>query len=267
MDEKKPLMEHLSELRKRIIFSAIAVAVGLIASYIIYDIVILNLVRAPLDLLSGREGNPFVGWSPIERLLESFRERSKDFDLDLHYIGPLEGFTVKLKVSLYCGILAAFPFIMYQLWRFVSVALQEKERRLFRVYFPSALVLFVVGILFAYFVTIPAGLLFLTNVSSELKPMFTISKYTSIVFMLMLVFGVVLELPLVILFLTRIGIVTTETLSKKRKYVILVIFVAAAVLTPPDVFTQLMLGIPVVILYEVSLWIAKLAGKKRTAGK
>lgn len=261
-DEKKPFLDHLGELRKRIILCIIAVVIGLIASYLCYDLFILDVVRAPIDMLNGEVKGPFTVFNPLQRLLESFRQRMENPEFKLHYIGPLEGFTVKLKLSLYCGILIAFPFILFQLWKFVSVGLKDKERKLIVLYFPIAIVLFLVGVLFAYFITIPAGLLFLVNVSSELEPMIIISKYTSIVILLGLVFGVIFEMPLIILFLTKIGIVTPKFLAKKRKYAFFLVFVIAAVLTPPDIFTQILLAIPVILLYELSVLISRLAWKK-----
>jgi len=262
VDEAKPLVEHLGELRKRLIFCLVSVGLGMIFSYVFYDIFILDFIRGPIDALSGREDNPFVLLNPILPLIKSLSTRLENPGFTLHYIGPLEGLAVKLRLSLLCGIVMALPFVLFHIWKFISVALKTKERKIAFVYFPISLILFLAGILFAYFGMIPIGLYFLISISSELTPIITISKYASLVYMLAFVFGLAFELPLMILFLTKIGIVTPKFLAEKRKYAIFLMFVLAAFLTPPDVFTQLMLAIPVVILYEVSIWVSKIAHRK-----
>ena len=263
-DEKKPFFQHLGELRKRLIFCGVAVIVGMMISYFLYDALILDLLRAPLDALTGKEGNPFAVGNPLLTFLKSSNNRLAELDLDLHYIGPLEAFLVKLKVSFYAGFVLASPVVFYQVWKFMSVGLKEKERRAFLFYFPISILLFLAGILLAYFVMLPTGLYFLIAVAgSSLKPMLTISQYTSLIVSLSLVFGIVFELPLVVLFLTKIGIVTPVLLAEKRKYAFVLIFVASALFTPPDVFTQLMMGIPGVALYEVSIWLSKVVSRRQ----
>ncbi len=262
-DEKRPFFEHLGEIRKRLVFCAVAVLVAMMFSYFFYDALILNLLRAPLDALSGNEGNPFAVTNPILDFLKSSSDRLAELDLDLHYIGPLEAFLVKLKVSFYAGLVLASPLIFYQLWKFMSVALKKKERRALLFYFPISILLFLAGILLAYFVMMPIGLYFLIAVAgSGLKPMLTISQYTSLIISLSLVFGIVFELPLVVIFLTKIGIVSPELLAKKRKYAFVLIVIASALFTPPDVFTQLMMAIPGIVLYEVSIWLSRIVSKR-----
>ncbi len=263
-DERKPLLEHLGDLRKRIILCLLAVALGMIACYALYDIVLLDFIRAPIDVLSGREGNPFARLNPLMPLFKFLRIRLDNPDLALHYIGPLEGFTVKLKLSLFAGVILALPFVILQIWKFISAALTRKERRSARIFFPVSILLFLTGLLFAYLIMLPLGLYFLTSISNDLVPMITISKYATIVYMLMFIFGLVFELPLMILFLTSIGIVTPKFLAEKRKFAILLMFALAAVLTPPDVFTQVMLAVPVILLYEISIWISKAAYRRRS---
>ena len=264
VDEKRPFLQHLGELRRRLIFCAVAVIAGMMVSYFFYDALILNLLRGPLDVLSGREGNPFAISNPLLTFLKSSSDRLGKLDLDLHYIGPLEAFLVKLKASFYAGFVLASPLVFYQLWKFMSVGLKEKERKAFLFYFPISILLFLAGVLLAYFVMLPTGLYFLIAVAGgSLKPMLTISQYTSLAILLSLVFGIVFELPLVVLFLTRIGIVSPEFLAEKRKYAFVLIFIASAFFTPPDVFTQLMMGIPGIALYEVSIWLSRVGSKRR----
>lgn len=264
IDKKKPFFEHLGELRRRLVFCAAAIIIGMIISYLFYDTLILNLLRGPLDTLSGKEGNPFIINNPLLSFLKSTNPQLAKLDLDLHFIGPLEAFLVKLKVSFYAGFVLASPVIFYQLWKFLSAGLKKKERRVFLFYFPVSIALFLAGILFAYFIMLPTGLYFLITVAgSNLKPMLTISQYTSLVILLSLVFAVVFELPLVVLFLTKIGVVSPKFLAEKRKYAYVGIFVLSAFFTPPDVFTQLMMGIPGIALYEVGIWLSRAAYKRQ----
>ena len=258
-DEKQPLVAHLGELRKRLLLCIIVIVIGLIACYVLYDTIILNVIRSPIDTLSENPDNPFVLENPLLRL---FRLKLDNPELTLHYIGPLEAFGVKLKLSLMCGIILALPFVLYQLWKFASVGLTGKERRLSKLFLPFSILLFFAGIAFSYFIVVPVGLYFLINVSGSLVPMFTISKYASLVLILTMAFGLVFEMPLVILFITRVGIVTPQALAKKRKYAILVMFILAALLTPPDVFTQLMVAVPVIILFELSILFARITSRK-----
>lgn len=263
MEQKKPFFQHLTELRRRLVFCAVAVVAGTIVSYFLYDAIILNLLRGPLDVLSGKEGNPFAIGNPFLNLLKSF-DRLQIVELDLHYLGPTEAFLVKLKCSLYAGVVLASPVIFYQLWRFLSSALKKKERKAFLFYFPFSILLLLTGVLFAYFIILPMGLYFLIVVAGgSLIPTLAISQYTSLVILLTLVFAGVFEMPLIILFLTKIGIISPEFLAKKRKYAYVGIFVVSAFFTPPDVFTQLMMGIPGIALYEVSIWLSRVASKRR----
>ncbi len=245
------------------IFCFVAVVIGMIVCYLCYDILILDIIRGPLDALSGRKDNPFAFGSPLLKLVKSFRSKLQNPELDLHFIGPSEGLIVKLKVSFFSGLILVLPFIVFQIWKFISIGLKKKERRIILIYFPISSLLFFAGILFAYFIMSPAGLYFLINISSGLKPMFTISKYTSLIILLIFVFGLIFELPLVILFLTQIGLVTPKFLTQNRKYAILLMFIVSAILTPPDIFTQFILAIPVLILYEISIWLSKLVWSRR----
>lgn len=183
----------------------------------------------------------------------------RPFPHSLVFISPQEPFVITLKIALFGGIIIALPMIIYQAWQFVSLALKEKEKRYLLFYGPFSLLLFLSGASFAYFVAIPVGLRFLLSFGgSSLEPMISISKYLSFITVTILTFGIVFELPLVSLFLVRIGIISPQFLAKNRKVAIIAIFVLAAILTPSiDAFTQILLAVPLVILYEVSIWLAK----------
>jgi sec-independent protein translocase protein TatC len=226
-DRKMSLIDHLEELRKRFIICIVTVLACSIFSYF-YSDKILAILKRP-------------------------------FPHSLVFISPQEPFVITLKIALFGGIIIALPMIIYQAWQFVSLALKEKEKRYLLFYGPFSLLLFLSGASFAYFVAIPVGLRFLLSFGgSSLEPMISVSKYLSFITVTILTFGIVFELPLVSLFLVRIGIISPQFLAKNRKVAIIAIFVLAAILTPSiDAFTQILLAVPLVILYEVSIWLAK----------
>ena len=262
--KKMSLVGHLDELRRRLILCFIAAFVGLAAAYYCYDPWIFNFLKGPLDALSGKSDNPFVFANPLLRFLKSVQGEAQGLDLKLHFIGPMEGFMMKIKASFFAGVIAVSHFILYQVWGFVSGGLTRKERRAVRLFLPVSLVLFLCGILVAYFVMVPVALYFLVVVGGKgLEPTLIMSKYVSLLVLCALAFGVIFEMPLVIFFLTKLGIVSPDLLIKKRKYAILLMFIVAAVLTPPDIITQVMMALPMMALYEVSIWIAKVTWARR----
>ncbi len=235
-DEKVTLMRHLEDLRKALLVSIIAVVVAAIASFY-YSDQILDIIQKPLkDLGMG---------------------------LDLVYIGVTEGFFVKMKLALLAGLVIAFPVVAWELWSFIAPALYPHEKRYVYTLFPIILILFAAGVLFSYFTLLKMVLAFMVYIAGELRPMITVDKYLSFVLTLTIPFGLVFELPVVVFFLTRIGIIGPDVLARNRKYALLAIFVVAAALTPgPDPISQTMMALPVYLLYEVSIWVAKLAQPK-----
>lgn len=228
-DKELSFVGHLSELRRVIIISIIGIAIGTIISFY-FSKQILGILMKPV-------GN-------------------------LVFIAPQEAFVTYLKVSFVAGILLALPIIMYQIWGFVSVALKAREKKYAFYYAPFSLLLFFSGVVFVYFVILPVGIKFLLGFATDmLKPMISVSKYISFAGMLFIAFGIVFELPLVIMFLTKIHIVTPQWLTNKRKSNILIIFIVSALLTPPDIVTQLLMAGPLIFLYEVSIILSKIVYK------
>jgi len=232
-DRKMSLMEHLEELRRRFIICILTVIACSIFSYF-YSDKILAILKRP-------------------------------FPHSLVFISPQEPFIITLKIAVFGGVIFALPMIIYQAWQFVSLGLKKKEKRYLLLYTPFSLLLFLSGAGFAYFVAIPVGLRFLLSFGvSSLEPMISISKYLSFITLMIFSFGIVFELPLVSLFLVKIGIVSPQFLAKKRKIAIIAIFVLAALLTPSiDAFTQILLAVPLLILYELSIWLAKMVVVER----
>ncbi|MBU0469219.1 MAG: twin-arginine translocase subunit TatC [Candidatus Omnitrophica bacterium] len=184
------------------------------------------------------------------------------------FIAPQEAFVSNILIALLGGLFLASPFVFYQAWNFISAGLQANEKKHIFIYGPVSFVLFIVGASFGYFVIVPIGLNFLLGFGSEsLVPMITLSKYISFIGMLTLSFGLAFELPIVILFLTKLGIITPNFLASNRKVAIVLIFIVAALITPPDVVTQCLMALPLLILYEVGIFCSRIAHRKRDIEK
>lgn len=235
-NEKQPFLSHLEELRKRLIICAIAVGIGSGIAYIFSERLFQLLIR-PLKTVMP-EGNHLI----FTNLPEMF----------LSYI----------KVAFITGVLIAAPLIFYELWMFVAPGLYRKEKRYVIPFVVSSTILFVGGSLFGYFVVFPFGFKFFMGFSDEYVKAFpSVKQYLSFSIKLLFAFGIVFQLPIVVFFLTKIGLVTRDMLKRQRKYAILLTFVIAAILTPPDVITQCMMAGPLILLYEIGIFISRFAKK------
>ncbi len=237
-DEKQPFLSHLEELRRRLVACAIAVGIGFIAAYFfkerLFQILILPLKRV---------------MPPGDQLI---------------FTNLPEMFFTYLKVAFVAGLLAAAPFIFYEIWMFVAPGLYQKEKKFLSPFVISSSILFVGGALFGYFIVFPFGFKFFMSFANEyIKPLPSVKQYFAFSTKLLLAFGLVFELPVVAFFLAKMGLINDTFLKKQRKFALLLIFVMAAILTPPDVVTQLMMAGPLLALYEISILVTKLAGKKK----
>lgn len=231
VEEKKTILGHLEDLRRALLISLIAIVVVAIVAFY-YSDHLLEFIQKPLSALG----------------------------LKLVFIGVTEGFFIKLKLAFLAGLIGAFPVVAWEIWSFVVPALYPHERKYVLILFPLIIILFVAGVLFAYFTVLKLVLAFLIYVAEGLEPMLTVDKYVSFVLAFTIPFGLVFELPVIVYFLTRIGILTPDKLSRNRKYALLVIFILAAALTPgPDPISQCLMAVPVYLLYEVSILVSKLA--------
>ncbi|MEW6409495.1 MAG: twin-arginine translocase subunit TatC [Nitrospirota bacterium] len=251
-DERMPLTEHLSELRKRIITSIIAIGVGFLISFN-YSEVILGWLKTPLTtkyLISTTY--PYIFYTNDPNPVE------------LIFLAPTEAFWMHLKISLIAGLFLALPVVFYQLWKFISPGLLSKEKHYALPFVIIGTTFFVIGALFCFFVVLPFAMKFLLTYKTEhLKPMLSVGKYVDFCLKFILAFGLVFELPLVITFLSKLGLVTPQFLAKHRKYAVLASFIVAALLTPtPDVFNQTLMAVPLIILYEVGIIAARLFGPR-----
>lgn len=173
-------------------------------------------------------------------------------------------FLAYLKIAIISGIVISSPISLMQIWLFIKPGLKPNERKYLRFGLWMGIVFFLIGVVFAYFTLVPITINFFTEISkNEIAPLFSFDSYLSFISSILLSSGLVFELPLLIILLTQLNLITASTLIKYRKYVILVIFIIAAVITPPDVISQALLGVPMVLLYEISIWIAKVIGKRK----
>ena len=169
-----------------------------------------------------------------------------------------------MKVSFLAGVILGSPVIIYQFWVFVAPGLYQKERRYLVPIVLLSVVFFVGGALFCFFVVFPFGIKFFLSFATDvIQPLLSMKEYLSFASKMLLAFGLIFELPLVLIFLAKLGIVSVDFLRKNRKYAILLIFIVAAILTPPDVVSQILMGIPLMILYEISIIGAMVFGKKK----
>ena len=236
-DDKIPFTSHLDELRRRLITVFIAVAIGFAAAYGFKEFLFEILVR-PLRLVMA-EGDTLI------------------------FTNLPEAFFTYLKVALLTGIGLASPVILYQFWMFVAPGLYDKEKRLLLPIVFLSTLFFVGGAMFGYFIVFPYGFEFFLGFATEtIRPMPSMKEYLSFAAKLLLAFGIVFELPLVITFMAKLGLVTVPFLKRNRKYAILLFFAGSAILTPPDVVTQVMMALPLMLLYEISIIGARIFGRK-----
>jgi len=190
---------------------------------------------------------------------------SRAADIDLVYIEMVEMLSTYFRVSLAAGFIVSMPYLVYHLFAFVSPALTTKEKRYIYMALPGVTVMFLAGVAFAYFVALPPALDFLLTFGSDIAtPEIRIGNYINIVTRMLLAVGLVFETPVIIMFLSRMGLVTPEWLARRRKLWVVLAFVVAAIITPTfDPINQTIIALPLIILLELSIWLAKLAYKKR----
>ncbi|MGN8832134.1 twin-arginine translocase subunit TatC [Selenomonas montiformis] len=225
-DGTMSLIAHLTELRSRLIKCLVAVALGSCAAYFYID-----KIMHYLTLPAGK----------------------------LYYMQPSEAFFTYLKVACTTGFLIALPVVFWHVWRFFLPALTHKERAVLGIVVPASVVLFFSGLAFSFFLVLPAGIRFFLGFgNSELEALFSVNKYFDFVIMFVIPFGFIFELPLVITILGKMGFITSAFLKKYQRIIIFLSFVAGAIITPtPDVFTQSMIALPIIVLYEVGYLIVR----------
>ena len=225
-DGSMSLIAHLTELRSRLIKCLVATALGSCVGYFF-----IQDIMHYLTLPAGK----------------------------LYYMQPAEAFFTYLKVACVAGVLLALPIIFWQVWRFFLPALTSRERMVLGIVVPASVVLFFCGLAFSFFLVLPAGIKFFLGFgNAELEALLSVNKYFDFVIMFVLPFGFIFELPLVMTIMGKMGLITSAFLKKYQRIIIFLSFVVGALITPtPDVFTQSMIALPIIVLYEVGYFIVR----------
>lgn len=232
-DRPMTIVEHLEELRRRLLIAFAALGVGAVIGFAFVDRV--------LDLLIRQLQVPHVV-----------------------FFAPTEALFIRIKIALLLGVFIGLPVILYQLWAFIAVGLNVTERRTVMGLLPPSLVLFALGAAFGLFVIMPVGVRVLLGYQTErLQPMLAVGPALSFLMAFVLAFGFIFQLPVVVVFLARMGIVSPATLAAGRRYAIVGIVVLSALLTPgTDVVSQMLMAVPTYALYEISIWLARLVAPR-----
>ena len=246
-----PLIEHLIELRQRLIYSLIGFAVAFIVCFY-FAKPIFNLLTVPAYRAADWSGVPHE-------------------EITFIYTAPQEFFFTQLKIAMFGGLFLAFPIIATQIYRFVAPGLYRNERTAFLPFLVATPVLFVIGASLVYFFMMPMAMWFFLSMQqtgglgdiARIEHLPKVSEYLGLIMTLIFAFGFVFQLPVVTSLLVRAGLLTSETLATKRKYAIVIAFMMAAVLTPPDPISQISLALPTLLLYEVAIHMARLIERRR----
>ena len=233
---KETLLQHLRELRKVLTVSLIAIAAGFVVVFAAFSEGLLMFLSRPL----------------LER------------NVDIVHIGLAEPFVAQMRVSLAAGFVLASPVVFWKIWSFLKPALFPRERTIFRYVFLIIMLLFILGVLFAYIYVFNITVNFFLLVGQSVAtPQISIDMYIRMLFNFVIPFGLAFQLPVVVFMLHKLGIVTISGLVKKRKYVVFAMFVVATLLTPPDLLSQIMLALPLLLLYEISILVIRIAESRK----
>ncbi|MFZ2147145.1 MAG: twin-arginine translocase subunit TatC [Sedimentisphaerales bacterium] len=243
LDSTMSLGDHLEELRMRLVLALFGLVVGTVVCLFLGSKIIAFIER------------PYIGVMGAEARLQT--------------LAPADGFISYIKIAFISGLILSSPWVFYQLWMFVAAGLYPHEKRYVHLATPFSAVLFITGALFFVMVVAPFTLGFLVKFNQRILGIssnFTFANYISFVTMLMLIFGVAFQTPIAIFFLNKTGLVSIEGLHRSRKFVILLIFIVAAIATPPDVVSQITLAIPMYLLFELGIMLCWFAGRKKKTG-
>jgi sec-independent protein translocase protein TatC len=255
-------MEHLEELRWLLVRGTIAVLIGATATFFISDFIFDSIIFGPTNpnFITYRlfcDLSNYVGFQESICVTElPFVIQNTDMEGQV---------TILIWTCITAGFIFAFPYILWLLWSFISPALYEKERKNAKYFIFIASILFFLGVLFGYYVIVPMSVNFFATftVSSIIKNEFNVDSYIGMIKTSVIACGLFFELPIIIYFLTKLGLVTPQFLRKYRKYGIVIILFVAAIVTPPDVVSQIIVSIPMLLIYEVSIFISTFVVKRR----
>lgn len=253
--DEMSFLEHLEQLRWHILRSLTAITVIAIGVFVAKDFVFDNVIMAPTR-------KDFFTYQFLCSLGEQLCIYPEGITIYTRQLG--EQFVIHLKTSFWLGLIVAFPYVFYEFWKFISPGLYEKERKAARGVVFVCSSLFLSGVLFGYFVISPFAVTFLSSysVSPEVANTFTLSSLVDYMTMFTLPTGIIFQLPVVMYFLAKVGIITSEFLKQYRRHSIVIILIAASIITPPDVITQILISTPLYLLYELSIIVVKRVEKK-----
>ncbi len=253
--QEMTIIDHLRDLRKFLMHSIIAILVGAVIVGLNIKFVFDHIIFAPK--------NPdFITYRLLCKVSEALC--IKEIPITITNMQMTGQFSAHIWTSIVLGIIIAFPYILYELWKFIRPALYEHERKYGILFIVVSSFLFLLGVLFGYYIITPLSVNFFGNyqTSNEITNMIKLSSYLSMIRSTVLANGIVFELPVIIYFLAKFGLVSSDFLKENRKYAIVLVLILAAFITPPDIISQVIVAIPLLILYEVSIYIAKWVEKK-----
>jgi len=258
-DEKMSLVAHLEDLRKRIVVSLLALVAAFLVTFNFSE-EIFSVLMFPLHYsLDFSVKGMYFQLVPADKLHTT----------KLVFLEPAEAFWMNMKVAFVAALVLTLPVIFHQLWKFISPGLHGNEKKYVFPFVISATTLFLIGASFCFIIVLPFALSFLLTykVGDFLMPMLSVGKYVDFCLKFIVAFGAIFELPILLIFLTRIGLVSTQTLRRNRRMAIVLAFVAGMILTPtPDVFNQTLMAIPIILLYELGILLSVFFEKRRTDG-
>ena len=259
-EKEMSFLDHLEELRWHIIRSLIAVVIFTVGAFVAKDFVIDTLILGPSKV-------DFWTYRKLCELADIIATPALCIDeltFELVSRKLSSQFMTHITVSFVVGLILGFPYLFWEIWRFIKPGLHPRERKASRGATFSVSLLFILGVLFGYFVIAPISVRFFANyqISDTLENLFDLSSYISTVTMIVLGSGLLFQLPVVVYFLTKAGLVSSSLMKKYRKHAIVVILVLGAMITPPDPFSQVLIALPLMTLYQLSIFIARRIERK-----
>jgi len=256
VQKEMTIIDHLRDLRKFLINSILAIFVGAI-------IVALNIKYVFDHIIFAPKNPDFITYRKLCEFSEALC--IKEIPIQITNLQMTGQFSAHVWTSIVFGIILAFPYILYELWKFIRPALYEHEKKAGITFIVVSSLLFGLGILFGYFIITPLSINFFGNynITDQITNQIKLSSYLSMIRTTILANGIVFELPVIIFFLAKFGLITSDFLRENRKYAVILVLILAAFITPPDLISQIIVAIPLLILYEVSIYIAKMIEKKQ----
>jgi len=256
-------LDHIEDLRWHLIRITLSILICATVAFIFSGFVFEHIIFAPkrMDFPTYKwlcQASQFIG-------INDTTFCATEFPFKVQSRTMAGQFSADIWTSIFAGFILAFPYVIYQFWSFISPGLRDSERKYSKGFIFMTSFLFILGVLFGYYIVTPLSINFLGNysVSSEISNEFDISSYISIIRSSSLASGLVFELPIIIYFLTKIGLVTPQIMKKYRKFALVIVLVLSAIITPPDLASQIIVAIPILVLYQVSIYISKIVLKRQ----